>query len=60
MTNPEAFLIAYINNLLEHGHTMMPLTIMLSKIDDAFHKYNAENDLDANGKKLYNELRKIC
>ena len=58
MTNSEAYLIAYLSNLVEHGHGSIPITIMLDKINDAFHTYKIEETLDANGKKLYAALTK--
>ena len=59
MSNPEAFLQAFLLTLVDHGQSSISLTLLLDKIDDAFHKYEVEKDLDVNGKKLYYELNKV-
>lgn len=58
MNNPEAFLKAYLTNLMEHGHGAISMVTLMDKIEDAFHKNEVEKDLDANGKKLYYDLVK--
>lgn len=54
----EAFLKSYFQVLENHGISQVSITLILQKIEDAFHKYEVEKDLDAEGKKLYHELIK--
>lgn len=54
----EAFLKAYFQVLENHGLDQVSIVLIQQKIEDAFHKYEVEKDLDAEGKKLYYDLIK--
>lgn len=56
--NSEAYLKAYLMNLQEHGIAEISIVTMLQKIEDAFHNYEAESEMNADEKKLYHRLKK--
>lgn len=57
----EAFLKAYLQNLINQGQDMITLTGALDLVDIAFNDPTAYEQLDVGGKMCYNEINKtVC